>query len=70
MRFIRFEAELKYQLEHLKTEWRRSLREEPGTVLTLDAEVWGPPIGTTLSQSHPADFIAFLEKKRFPFQED
>ena len=70
MQFIRFEAERKNQIDNLKAEWQRSLPEEPDNVLTFDMEIWGTPIGTTLSRSYPPDFIAFLKKKRFPLRND
>ena len=69
MQFIKFEVELRGQLDVLNAEWRRSLREEPDELLTLHAEVWGPSEGTMLSRSYPTGFIAFLEKRRFPFRE-
>jgi hypothetical protein len=69
MQFIRFEAELRGQLDRLNAEWQRSREKEPGVVLTLDSEIWGPPEGMMLSRSYPSDFVAFLKKMRFPFRD-
>ncbi|KJC44798.1 hypothetical protein UP09_14180 [Bradyrhizobium sp. LTSP885] len=69
MHFIRFDAERKGEIDSLNAEWRRSRREEAGAVLTVDVqEVWGTPIGMTLSRMYPADFIGFLKSKGFPFK--